>query len=158
VAERKLLFERYLAHRPVLPLGDDMRVVTESQRSASLEHDAPLARSFRDELRSARDDEYGDAPVPAGARGIGYIRKLRHELGVVLFVGSAFSRVACRENAGPAPQGVHLEPRIVGYRREPGRGDHRPSLRERVLSERIEWFFELEGGREQVKRNELYLR
>ena len=136
VADRVLLGGRQLGHRaPVRVVDrDERRVVAEAARPARRRRQraraAPLERLL---LAARRVDERDRADVlelarPSGTRSASSLRE-------VVRVGRVLAGPARRAHARLAAERRHLDPRVVGDRRRPGRRGRGARLAERVLGE-----------------------
>src|SRR5919106_436013 len=151
MAERKLLFERDLAHGPSFDAlrkhRDEVGVVAKSLVAPALEGDPALTGSFGHELLAVGRNEHGDTPVAGGALARVDVVERGDQLCVVVRVTGIIARVAGREDSGRAVERVHFEAGVVGYCRFAGRFRDRSRLRQRVSLKGHERFSELKARR-----------
>src|SRR5438094_930729 len=111
-------------------VGHEHGIVAEPAAAARGGRDPAVARALGGHRVAPRPDEGDDAAEARAPPSARHRRQLGQETG---HAGGVGRRVARRAHPGRAPERLHLEARVVGERREAGRGRHRSRLRERIL-------------------------
>src|SRR4029077_4764914 len=137
VADGILLGTRELRGGAVLAGRHEHRVIAEATAPARGVRDVPLPGPLRNERRTVpgASQPHDDALVACLAKAIRHLVQLGEQLAQVLLIARTFPGKARRPHPGSPNESIHLDPGIVGERRQVcvARGVAR--LQQRILEE-----------------------